>query len=97
MYYRLAFHLGMTVREMLIRMDVEELKMWIAFSFLEPFGTAQEDERFGVLAAQQHNLHSSGAKLAPVDFFPPHTKQERNKLLQEKIDKIFSNMPQKVS
>lgn len=85
--------LGMSVSEMLARLSKDELTEWLAFFFLEPWGCAEEDHRFGVIAAKIHNSNTTGAPLEPADFFPPRSKRERNKLLQEKIRNTFESMP----
>jgi hypothetical protein len=36
--FRLAAHLGCTVRELLVRLGADELTEWIAFDQIEPFG-----------------------------------------------------------
>mgnify|MGYP001573793575 CR=1 FL=1 len=41
--YRLALELGMTVREMLQRMDSHEFAEWQAFYEVEPFGATKDD------------------------------------------------------
>ena len=37
-YFRLAAHLGCTVRELLARLGSDELTEWLAFDQIEPFG-----------------------------------------------------------
>ena len=84
--------MGLTVNELLARLSREELIEWLAFFFLEPWGCAQEDYRFGVIAAQFHNAHSSGAPLKPSDFFPPHSEQERRDLIRRNIRNTLHTM-----
>ncbi len=70
--FRLAGHLGKSVRELLRSMDSAELSEWQAYYSIEPFGPAQEDYRAGICAAVTHNSvpREKGAKPAqPQDFF----------------------------
>jgi hypothetical protein len=71
-YHRLALALGMTVPELLGRMDSRELSDWQAYFQLEPFGPPQEDLRAGYLASLFYNVNrkSSAPARSAADFFP---------------------------
>lgn len=47
--------LGMTVRELLDRIDSRELSQWIAYHNIEPWGDEREDLRHGIRAAVTAN------------------------------------------
>jgi len=42
--------MGVTVREMLGRIDSRELSEWVAYASIEPFGEKRQDLRFAKLA-----------------------------------------------
>jgi hypothetical protein len=66
---RLALALGMTKRELCERMDVAELREWMAFDrYIEPFG--REWQQTGVLAALTIAPHVKGRTPKPEDFMP---------------------------
>lgn len=61
--------LGMTVRDMLTRMDAKEMTDWIAFWNMEPWGDERSDFRSGVIASTVANVMSSkGRSFTPQDF-----------------------------
>lgn len=70
--FRLALALGMTVRELLARIDSGELSEWIAYYNIEPFGEERADYRQGItswiLANQWRD--KSAAALKIMDFMP---------------------------
>jgi hypothetical protein len=76
---RLALALGMTKRDLCERMDVAELREWMAFDrYIEPFG--RDWEQTGVLAALTIAPHVKGRAPKPQDFMPirrpPMTAEE---------------------
>lgn len=58
-------------------MSSTEFNRWKAFYMLEPFGTAREDQRAGVVAATIANVFRSRNKTAiqPDKFFPRHKRK----------------------
>lgn len=62
--------LGMTVRELLVRIDSRELAEWAAYYNVSPFGPDRSDLRAGVIAATVANCHSVKGKFKPSDFVP---------------------------
>lgn len=60
----------MTVRELLARMDSQELAEWMAFYELEPWGEVRADWRVGNVAALLRNIHRSEDErtFSPQDF-----------------------------
>jgi hypothetical protein len=70
-YHRLAIALGMTVRELLQRMDSRELVDWIAYWQLEPWGEERADLRAGIVASAATNVWvKKGKRTKPQDFVP---------------------------
>lgn len=73
-YFRLALALGMTVREMLSRIDSAELTEWRAYAMLEPFGEIIADQRHGILTSTLANVNRDPKKTPeayqPKDFIP---------------------------
>ena len=66
---RLALALGITKRDLCERMDVAELREWMAFDrYIEPFG--RDWEQTGVLAALTIAPHVKGRAPKPQDFMP---------------------------
>jgi hypothetical protein len=57
--------------ELLASTTSVELAEMMAFERIEPFGSLWEDTRFGVLIAQNHNIHrASGSEpIGPADVF----------------------------
>lgn len=66
-YFRLAMALGMTVRELLERMDSLEIAEWLAFWELEPFGNSWEQ----TATVCETVAISNGAKGVSKDTFLP--------------------------
>lgn len=64
----------MTVRELLSRIDSQELSEWMAFYTLEPWGTEVEDLRAGIVASTIANANRDPKKqrkpFKPQDFMP---------------------------
>lgn len=64
----------MTVRELLARIDSQELSEWMAFFELEPWGAEVDDWRAGLVAATVANTNRDPKKqrkpFLPKDFMP---------------------------
>lgn len=58
-------------------MSSTEFNSWKAFYLLEPFGTAREDERAGVIAATVANVFrpKNRPAIKPEKFFPRHKRR----------------------
>ena len=73
-YFRLALALGMTVRELLERVDSVELTEWRAYYTLEPFGELVADQRHGILTSTLANVNRNPQKTPEPytlrDFIP---------------------------
>ena len=69
----------MTVREMLARIDSNELSEWMAFYELDPFGSVRTDLNAGVIAATIANVNrgKNGKTFQPSDFMPYVEKLEQ--------------------
>jgi hypothetical protein len=70
--------LGLTVKDLLRRIDSRELSEWMAFYNLEPWGCEAENRRFGTIAATFANVHRKPKKKPTpyswLDFFPSGQK-----------------------
>jgi hypothetical protein len=62
--FRLALALGMTVRELLSRVDSYELSEWMAYGQIEPFGPHADDRRHGERMALTANIHRDAKRRA---------------------------------
>lgn len=60
-------------------MTSAEFRDWQLYAMIEPFGSAQEDYRFGRLMAVIANLQRKrGSKaLQAADFMPPYAKRSK--------------------
>lgn len=78
-YFRLALALGMTVREMLARIDSLELAEWMQYYALDPWGSQRDDLQAGIIASTIANANSGkGRAFQPIDFMPyADDKQEQ--------------------
>lgn len=56
-WFRLAAHLGKTVRQLQAEMTSDEFTEWQAYYLMEPFGAAAEDIRHGVGMSMLANAH----------------------------------------
>ena len=71
-YFRLALALCCTVRELLERLDAQELAEWTAYADLEPWGEERADLRSGIHAAATVNLwRGKGQRPAQASDFMP--------------------------
>ncbi len=66
--------LGMTVRELLQRMDSRELSEWLAYDRIEPIGAVRSDLGAGIISATIANCHRGkrSQPYTPADFMPLH-------------------------
>lgn len=74
----------MTVGELLQRMTSREFSEWMAFYRLEPWGTAIDDWRFGMLAAMIANTNRDPKKqrkpFEAQDFMPVRDADPRHEM-----------------
>lgn len=73
--FRLALALGCTVRELLQRIDSEELTLWHAYYNLEPWGEERADIRAAIVASTTANCFST-KRHKLTDFLPKWEKPE---------------------
>ena len=60
------------MRQLLATIDAGELREWMAFERMEPFGALQDDFRAGQIAATMANLHrADDAEPYTPGFFMP--------------------------
>ncbi len=96
----------MTVAELGRRMSSAEFSEWLAFSGLEPFGPAREDERAGVVASLMANAyrdrHVRPEPFGWQDFFPERAAEAAVDVpapspddLLTKVKSIFAGLPRK--
>lgn len=64
--------MGVTVAELLSRIDSRELSEWMAFYKLEPWGDERADLRIAILASLYANANrkKGQAPFKPSDFIP---------------------------
>lgn len=71
---RWALAIGRTPRELLASVTSDDIAEMIAFEKLEPWGSLQDDFRFGQITAAIWNTNIDPKKsqmLRPEDFMPP--------------------------
>ncbi len=68
-HFRLAAELGMTVRELLARMDSRELSEWMAFDRIEPIGSGRANLALAGLSAITANVNRD-SKRHPEPYAP---------------------------
>lgn len=70
--FRLALALGMTVKELMSRIDSAELSEWIAYHRLEPFGQDRQDYPASIVASTVANVNrgKSTPLFKPSQFLP---------------------------
>ena len=97
--FRLALALGMTVREMLARMDSAEFAEWMAYARLEPFGPLQDDMRAGVTASTFANANrGKKSRVFKPDDFMASLKAERRRSqgpLRKRMAEAFEGLMEK--
>lgn len=90
----LALAMGMTLRELLIRMDSRELAEWEAWVGLEgPIGEERADLRAGIITANLLNAWRSrrDRALAPIDFMP-FAKRRRQRQTPDELRATVKRM-----
>ncbi|MGB9780618.1 phage tail assembly protein T [Caldanaerobacter sp.] len=83
----------MTVKELLSRIDSQELTEWMVYYTLEPWGTEVEDLRTGIVASTIANVNRDPKKqkkpFAPKDFMPIWDKPKQQEQTVEEQKKII--------
>lgn len=83
----------MTVKELLARIDSQELTEWMAYYSLEPWGTESEDLRTGIIASTIANVNRDPKKqkkpFTPQDFMPIWDKPKKQEQTVEEQKKII--------
>lgn len=83
----------MTVRELLARIDSQELSEWQIFFGLEPWGTEVEDWRAGMVAAIIANVNRDEKKqkkpFEPKDFMPKREQEPEKEQTPEEQKRIL--------
>lgn len=75
-YFRLAGHLGMTVRELLARTSSRELTEWQVYEKVTgPLGLARADLHAAIIASTVANAHAGKAVTKVQDFIPDWDKR----------------------
>lgn len=82
---------GMTKKEMLRRMDSQELTEWIAYSRIEPLGILNGYLQAAIIASTIVNIHSKRKKFTPDDFIPEFLKLKPKKSLKD-LKSVFESM-----
>lgn len=72
--FSLALNLGMTVREMLERMDADEFHQWLAFYDFSPWGEERADLRAGIITAAIARVFGRSKKFDPGVYMPKFGK-----------------------
>jgi hypothetical protein len=70
--------MGMSVRELLVRMDSRELAEWQAYEKIEPFGEWRADLRSAIVASVVANAFrgKDSRPVSPEDFMPEFDKRQ---------------------
>lgn len=83
----------MTVKELLSRIDSQELTEWMAFYELEPFGTEPEDYRTGIIASTIANVNRDAKRqpkpYRPQDFMPVWTRKAKKEQSEEEMRQVI--------
>ena len=68
----MALALGMTVRELLSRVDSRELAEWVAYNSIDPIGNFRSDLQSGIVASTIANVNrgKNTNPFSPQDFMP---------------------------
>lgn len=85
--FRLAAHLGMTVRELLARVDARELVEWQVFERIEgPLGGRRGDVHAAMGVAATVNVNRKRKRPYPIsDFMPPWGDESRREQTPEEM------------
>ena len=92
--HRLALSLGMTIQQLLLNMDSQELSSWIAYDSIQPVGELMDDFRTGLVCSVVANANkgSKGKSLAPSDFMPYYKdKKKKNQTQDEMISVLMQS------
>ncbi len=78
-WFRLAMHLGMSVKQAQASIDSREFSEWLAYDEVEPFGERRADLRSGIIAATVANVSRPKGRRVykPKDFMPDFEKRQR--------------------
>lgn len=71
-------------------MSAREFAEWIAYSRIQPFGEARNDERFGTIAASIVNVYRKKGR-KPLDwrtFFPTYDQRKPNRDWRDLLTKV---------
>lgn len=73
----LCSHLSMTLRQLRLNLGPNEMKRWIAYSKVKPFGYDIENKRFGTIASAVINMAGKINKKTSnwTDIFKPSWKK----------------------
>lgn len=90
----LALALGMTVREMLAKLDSKELSEWAAYYSIEPFGYFRSDLQSGVIASTVANCNrtKSSRSFSPLDFMPIGEHKQQKVMSGDDIKDVFKGL-----
>ena len=88
----LALALGMTVRELLARIDSHELGEWMEYYKSDPFGTARSDLHAGIIAATIANVNrgKNTQSYQPSDFMPLQEKPKQEESEMQEVMNIMA-------
>ena len=88
----LSLALGMTVRELLARIDSHELSEWIEYYKTDPFGNARSDLQSGIIAATIANVNrgKNTQSYQPSDFMPLQEKPKQEESDMQEVMNIMA-------
>ena len=88
----LSLALGMTVRELLARIDSHELSEWIEYYKTDPFGNALSDLQSGIIAATIANVNrgKNTQSYQPSDFMPLQEKPKQEESDMQEVMNIMA-------
>ena len=88
----LSLALGMTVRELLARIDSHELSEWIEYYKTDPFGNARSDLQSGIVAATIANVNrgKNTQSYQPSDFMPLQEKPKQEESDMQEVMNIMA-------
>ena len=88
----LSLALGMTVRELLARIDSHELSKWIEYYKTDPFGNARSDLQSGIIAATIANVNrgKNTQSYQPSDFMPLQEKPKQEESDMQEVMNIMA-------
>lgn len=88
--HRLALALGRTVRELEDGMTARELRDWVVYYDLEPFGAARDNLHAGIIASVIANQYQrKGAQpITPADFMLVSREERRQRSLARGVAQL---------